>query len=375
VPAIDFFISYNHHDEEWATWIAYTLEQAGFTSVIQAWDFRPGSNFVVEMDRAAKEAERTIAVLSPHYLSSGFTPSEWAAAFSSDPKGTKRALIPVRVRECDISGLLGQIVYIDLVGLDDAAATAKLLAGIEPGRAKPLTRPVFLGAATRAGAPGSSRGADASTELHWRVLPEPLAVTWRSEGRQGFYGPTMLEVHIVPASPIRIEARRLAQLSDELISVGRLHGLFSTSQAVTATLLAESVTVAVETGQDNQAGLMVTRTGQRSAWVKLPHDMMGSVLDPGEASTRVSAILDLLLGLDLPSTDEAGFAIGVGPVGMMIVGDASVVGRRSSASLPMTGLPDMRVGADDALPLSSVRNASSEIAEELMARLIAGLPH
>ena len=120
---------------------------------------------------------------------------------------------------------------------------------------------------------------------------------------------------------------------------------------------------------------MVTRTGERSAWIMLPHDMMGAVLDPAEASARVGAILELLLGLGLPSTDEVGFAIGVGPVGMMMVGDASTVGRRSSASLPMTGQSDVRVGADDALPLSSIRNASSEIAEELVARLIARLPH
>ena len=37
----DFFISYNHKDEQWATWIAKTLEDSGYTTIIQAWDFKP----------------------------------------------------------------------------------------------------------------------------------------------------------------------------------------------------------------------------------------------------------------------------------------------------------------------------------------------
>jgi hypothetical protein len=45
----DFFISYSGKDKPWAEWLAYQLEKAGYTTVIQAWDFRPGGNFVLEM--------------------------------------------------------------------------------------------------------------------------------------------------------------------------------------------------------------------------------------------------------------------------------------------------------------------------------------
>jgi hypothetical protein len=64
----DFFISYTKDDQFWAEWIAYILEANGYTCIIQAWDFRPGENFVIEMQEAAKKAEHTIAVLSPAYL-------------------------------------------------------------------------------------------------------------------------------------------------------------------------------------------------------------------------------------------------------------------------------------------------------------------
>ncbi|MBW4583034.1 MAG: toll/interleukin-1 receptor domain-containing protein [Tildeniella nuda ZEHNDER 1965/U140] len=93
----DFFVSYNRHDRAWAEWIAWTLEAAGSTVVIQAWGFRAGENFVLERQKAASEAKRTIAVLSDTYLKSEFTAPEWAAAFAQDPTGKHRTLIPVRL--------------------------------------------------------------------------------------------------------------------------------------------------------------------------------------------------------------------------------------------------------------------------------------
>lgn len=45
----DFFISYTGNDRPWAEWIAWVLEEAGYSVVIQAWDFRPGGNFVLDM--------------------------------------------------------------------------------------------------------------------------------------------------------------------------------------------------------------------------------------------------------------------------------------------------------------------------------------
>jgi tetratricopeptide (TPR) repeat protein len=145
----DFFVSHNSADRAWAAWIAWQLEEANYTTVLQAWDFRPGSNFVLEMQRAAADAARTVAVLSPDYLTSRFTQPEWAAAFAQDPTGKKGTLVPVRVRECDLKGLLPQIIYIDLVGLDEEAAKQALLDGVRRGRAKPEIAPSFPTATSR----------------------------------------------------------------------------------------------------------------------------------------------------------------------------------------------------------------------------------
>src|SRR5687767_6528945 len=120
----NFFISYNKADKAWAEWIAWQLEEEGYTTILQAWDFRPSENFVLKMHEAIQNSERTIAVLSPSYLNAHFTHSEWAAAFGQDPTSSIGVLLPVRVEECDPKGLLGRIIYLDLVGRieDDARA-------------------------------------------------------------------------------------------------------------------------------------------------------------------------------------------------------------------------------------------------------------
>ena len=52
----DFFISYTREDRAWAEWIAWVLEGKGYAVTIQAWDFRPGGNFVLDMQKAASAA-------------------------------------------------------------------------------------------------------------------------------------------------------------------------------------------------------------------------------------------------------------------------------------------------------------------------------
>src|SRR5260221_6474534 len=97
----EFFISYNHADRSWAEWVAWQLENTGHQTTIQAWDFRPGDNFVLAMQRATQECERTIAILSEDYLAALFTQPEWASAFAKDPTGIQRSLLPIRVHDCN----------------------------------------------------------------------------------------------------------------------------------------------------------------------------------------------------------------------------------------------------------------------------------
>ena len=137
----DFFISYTQVNRPWAEWIAVQLEAAGYTTLLQAWDFRPGRDFLYEMQQATATVRRTIAVLSPAYFGSAFGEAEWRAAFAKDPTGELGLLIPVRVQECEPAGLLASRVYIDLVDTDEATAKQRLLVGVDELGARPSSAP------------------------------------------------------------------------------------------------------------------------------------------------------------------------------------------------------------------------------------------
>jgi hypothetical protein len=151
----DFFISYTHTDEKWAEWIAATLTAAGYTHYFQKWDFRPGGNFVLLMQKAATSSKRTLLVMSKNYLKSLYTQPEFASAFATDPTGVRRTVLPVRIEPCEMVGLFKTIIFLDIFGVKQSEAKKRLLAGIvlKPIRAK---QPPF---------PGSLASAPVSRDL------------------------------------------------------------------------------------------------------------------------------------------------------------------------------------------------------------------
>ncbi len=149
--SVDYFVSYTGVDEQWAEWIAWCLEEAGYRILLQAWDFRPGDNLVLMMQKASILSRRTLVVLTDSYLEAIFTQPEWAATFRLDPESKRLRLVPVRVKHCSRpGGLLDSIIYIDLVDCAEDEARRRLLAGLRPGRGKPMEQPMFPGLAVSA---------------------------------------------------------------------------------------------------------------------------------------------------------------------------------------------------------------------------------
>ena len=120
------------------------IERGGYQPIIQAWHFRPGEDFVLKMQQAATESDMAIAVVSEAYLKAEFTQPEWTAAFARDPTGEKRGLIPIRVAECSLTGMLLPRININLVGLKEQDAERVLLDGLKPS-GKPAQPPPFPG--------------------------------------------------------------------------------------------------------------------------------------------------------------------------------------------------------------------------------------
>jgi hypothetical protein len=154
----DFFVSYQQTDRTWAEWIAWQLEAAGHSVLLQLWDFVPGTNWIKLMQNGVSRSERVIVVLSSAYIGSAFGAAEWQAIWAHDPDGAKRRVIPIRVADCERPGLLAGIVGIDLFGIPEPKAQERLQDAIRralAGRAKPLKPPSFPTAAAGTTTPSS----------------------------------------------------------------------------------------------------------------------------------------------------------------------------------------------------------------------------
>ena len=375
---VDFFISYNNADADWAEWVAWVLEEEGYKTRLQAWDFRPGSNFVVQMHEAAKLAKQTIAILSPSYLGSKYAEAEWAAAFAGDPVGHGRALIPVRVAETRADGLLSQIVWIDLVGLDVSVAKAALLAGLRPGRAKPIAEPAFPGTAAAASGslPGIHKPQASAPLLIWQPLAEQPSMSWRNDVLGSYAQSTtaLVELHMIPLPAQHLEVRRLRQLGDELAVMGRSAGLFGTAQALTIEANDRYAYVMSQPGrQQDETGLAVTRTAQRGVWLALPHDSMGAVFDPGDLRPRLATLIKLLRSITLPSSEQITFALRIEPLMLLSTGSASVVGHRSQSTMPFASRNSCTVEPEDTVTWEALDANVDDVADELTERLATAL--
>jgi hypothetical protein len=134
--AVDLFISYAATDRTWAEWIAWQLERAGYATVLQAWDFRAGDDFVARRREALAIAVRTLVLVSPAYLAAPYRTDEWIGGFLDDPDGRDRLLL-IRIEDCELPRPLRPWVFVDLAGTNSPTATARLLHGVQSGRTSP----------------------------------------------------------------------------------------------------------------------------------------------------------------------------------------------------------------------------------------------
>ncbi|MGW4210272.1 TIR domain-containing protein [Lentzea sp. NPDC004789] len=149
----DFFVSHSPADQDWASWIAWQLEERlrldgrQPKAFLRAWDVVSGRHDAISTHLAIKASARLVAVLTPDYLANAENGmEELLAMWSGDRQGLLRRVVPVRVKACTPDGLLASIVPLDLVGRDETESADALLTGIVAslhGRAKPMEEPPF----------------------------------------------------------------------------------------------------------------------------------------------------------------------------------------------------------------------------------------
>src|SRR3954465_2100605 len=130
----DFFISHAGRDTGWAEWLAWQLQQAGYSVELDVWDWAPGEDFVARMAAALERADRLLAVCTEAYFASAFGGAELRAAFAGQAAAEGR-IVPVLVEPVTLPPLYAPLIPLDLTGLDEAAAATRLrerLAGARP---------------------------------------------------------------------------------------------------------------------------------------------------------------------------------------------------------------------------------------------------
>ena len=92
----DFFVSHAGRDTGWAEWLAWQLQQAGYSVELDAWDWAPGEDFVARMQTALERADRLLAVCTEAYFTSAFGGAELRATFAGQA-GAAGRIVPVLV--------------------------------------------------------------------------------------------------------------------------------------------------------------------------------------------------------------------------------------------------------------------------------------
>ncbi|MEU5692879.1 SEFIR domain-containing protein [Actinosynnema sp. NPDC020468] len=195
----------------------------------------------------------------------------------------------------------------------------------------------------------------------------PPAVVWRS----GLVGdrvdaPT-LEVHLTPVDGHRIQARALPPLAAELAALGRAHRLFDVAERVAAEFSDEG---AWAVGEDRSGcGLAVLRSGQRTAWSRLPSSRFGALLIPDDLVERLTAAIRVLLTPDLPAPARLAPAVGVEPLGVIRIGRREDL-TATTGPVHVCYRPHLRVPAEEAFTPEHLRQVADEVADELTTRLL-----
>ncbi|MGE5373526.1 MAG: toll/interleukin-1 receptor domain-containing protein, partial [Bacteroidota bacterium] len=116
----DVFVSYSSANKEWVrkTFVPI-LEKAGLIVCDYYRDFDVGAPIVMEMERAILESRKTIPVLSPAYLQSGWTEFESLMVQTTDAANRNRRFLPVILEKCELPLRIKYMNCINFANPDD----------------------------------------------------------------------------------------------------------------------------------------------------------------------------------------------------------------------------------------------------------------
>jgi hypothetical protein len=111
------FLSYNHNDKELIDSIAKTLSEVfGQSNVFyDDWSIQPGEEIIDKMNEGLENCKFFFFFVSKNSLNSNMVKLEWQNALLKKTKNQIK-LIPVKIDDCLMPGILLQTKYIDIFG-------------------------------------------------------------------------------------------------------------------------------------------------------------------------------------------------------------------------------------------------------------------
>jgi tetratricopeptide (TPR) repeat protein len=124
---VDFFISYDPQDLEWANWVTWQIEHQGFSVIAEAITVNTSMDYVNFVKDAQLRASHLIVLCSPFYLTPELSPEIWQTVFPDGKFGNSGIVVTIRVQDCDLTEF--SPTYFDFVSLDETQCMT-ILTGI-----------------------------------------------------------------------------------------------------------------------------------------------------------------------------------------------------------------------------------------------------
>jgi TIR domain len=116
----DVFISYSSIDRPWVKDILMTyLEQQGLKVCIDYRDFVVGMSSVKNIEQSIIHSRKTLLIMSPSYLDSGWTDFEHILLSTLDPSNQELRMIPLMYQKCELSLRLRSFTHLNFHNPED----------------------------------------------------------------------------------------------------------------------------------------------------------------------------------------------------------------------------------------------------------------
>jgi hypothetical protein len=213
----DFFLSRRGSVAEIAREVADVLTEAGYKILVQDYDFLLGDSVIERMHEGVKDARDLIILFSHDYEQSPYCRKEFTSFEAQRLRALEeRHTIILRCEDAPLPGLLADVIYQDLVGVEDREERKRRIIAAAERQSQATTPPPrpFIGVSPRI--PSFTGRQDELSRLDAILIHDKPAVVTQAVGRvavqgMGGVGKTSLAVEYAHRASRQDTSKRLSR--------------------------------------------------------------------------------------------------------------------------------------------------------------------